>query len=102
MAKIASGLPIAHPSGYTGWAGRAAALPSGAPAFTQFTMMFLSVSLSRRSFRNSPCAGSACQGGIVPRVMFVAIERVHGRVSEYVRSDMGAMAPGRWQTVQFL
>src|SRR5215831_16450572 len=99
---MASGLPIAHPSGYTGCAGRSAALPSGAPALTQLTIVSLSAWLSRRSLRNSPCAGSACHGGIVPRVTLVAMERVHGRVSAYVISDMGARAPGRWQTVQFL
>jgi hypothetical protein len=28
------------------------------------------------------------------------IELAHGRTSSYVRSDIGAMAPGRWQSWQ--
>src|SRR4029077_6327670 len=65
-------------------------------------MVFFSVSVSRRSFRNSPCVGSACHGGIAPLATCVPIDFAHGRASLNVSSDIGAISPGRWQLVQFL
>src|SRR3954468_20484835 len=102
MLNTASGLPIVHSVGYDGGATRSARSPSGAPAFAHLTMVSFSAALRRRSFRNSPCAGSACHGGIAPFPTWVAIDLAHGRASLYVRSDIGAISPGRWQFVQFL
>src|SRR3954467_14007499 len=99
---MASGVPIVQPLSYVGATGRSAALPSGAPPVAHATSVALSASLSRRSFRNSPCFGSACHGGIDPLPTCVAIDFAHGRASLYVRSDIGAISPGRWQFVQFL
>jgi hypothetical protein len=36
-------------------------------------------------------------GGISRLATFTLIERAQGRASSYVNSDMGAIAPGRWQ-----
>src|SRR5262249_46224785 len=38
-----------------------------------------------------------CQGGICRRTTFSLIDRAHGRASLYVRRDIGAIEPGRWQ-----
>ena len=38
--------------------------PAGAPASTHWEISFFSSSVSRRSLRNLPCLGSACQGGM--------------------------------------
>src|SRR5216683_2491718 len=76
MAKTASGSPIAHPSAYVGGAGRSAGSPSGAPALTQ-----------RRIVSFWTC---------------VPIDFTQGRASLKVRSDIGAISPGRWHVVQFL
>src|SRR5216684_6288667 len=102
MAKTASGSPIAHPSAYVGGAGRSAGSPSGAPALTQRRIVSFSAGLSRRSLRNSPYDGSACHGGIVPFWTCVPIDFTQGRASLKVRSDIGAISPGRWHVVQFL
>src|SRR3954453_1086938 len=102
MLNTASGLPIVHSVGYDGGATRSARSPSGAPAFAHFRMVSFSAALRRRSFRNSPCAGSACHGGIAPFETCVAIDFTHGRVSWNVSRDIGAISPGRWQFVQFL
>src|SRR6185503_738826 len=48
--------------------------PSGAPPVAHLTIVSRSASLRRRSFRNSPCAGSACHGGIVPFATRVATD----------------------------
>jgi hypothetical protein len=37
------------------------------------------------------------QGGISRPTTFSRFARAHGRVSSYVSSDIGAIAPGRWQ-----
>src|ERR671913_1248171 len=48
-----------------------------------------------------PMFFSMYQGGITPALSRSAvrcfIERDHGRLSSYVRSDIGATWPGRWQ-----
>src|SRR6185436_1290866 len=77
-------------------------LPSGAPAFAHATIVSFSAWLKRRSLRNWPWEGSACHGGIVPLLTWVAIDFAHGRASLNVSSDIGAISPGRWQLVQFL
>ena len=40
------------------------------------------------------------QGGISRASTFRLIDRDHGRTSSYVTSDIGAIAPGRWQLWQ--
>ena len=91
-----------QPAVYVGGEGRSAGLPSGPPALTHRRIVSFSAADRRRSFANSPYAGSACQGGIVPFDTLVPMDRTHGRVSLNVRSDIGAISPGRWQPVQFL
>jgi hypothetical protein len=39
---------------------------------------------------------------MLPFATRVAIDFAQGRASLYVRSDIGASSPGRWQFVQFL
>src|SRR5262247_2397696 len=102
MLNTASGAPSSHSVSYFGAGGMSAGLPSGPPALPQATSVALSFSDSRRSLTNSPCDGSACHGGIAPFPTCVAIDFAHGRASLYVRSDIGAISPGRWQLVQFL
>src|SRR3954466_2681497 len=102
MLNTASGFPIVHSVGYDGRGTRSALLPSGAPAVSPFPIVSFSAAVRRRSFRNSPCVGSACHGGIVPFETCVAIDFTHGRVSWNVKRDIGAISPGRWQFVQFL
>src|SRR6185503_15466684 len=102
MAKTTSGCPICQPSANEGGAGRSARLPSGAPPLAHLTIVSRSASLRRRSFRNSPCAGSACHGGMVPFMTRVAIDFAHGRASLYVISAIGPISPARWQFAQFL
>src|SRR6266496_4746235 len=102
VVKIASGWPICQPSVNVGGFGRSAGLPSGAPELAHFRIASRSAGFRLRSFRNWPCEGSACQGGIVPFETRVAIDFAHGRASLYVISGIGPISPGRWQFVQFL
>src|SRR5688572_10187086 len=44
---------------------------------------------------------SRCHGGIVRDATCVRIDLAHGRASWYVRSDIGAIDPGRWQAWHF-
>jgi hypothetical protein len=65
-------------------------------------MSSLSDAFSRRSFSNVPGGASACHGGITPVAVAFLIARAHGRTSEYVTSDIGAISPARWHCTQFL
>src|ERR1700730_10011705 len=93
---------MCQPSTNTGAGGRSLGSPSLAPVRTQESMVAISASDRRGSLMKSPTLGSACQGGILRFTTASRIGRVQGRVSLYVKSDMGAMSFGRWQTTQFL
>ncbi|MND00672.1 hypothetical protein D3C83_193700 [compost metagenome] len=58
-------------------------------------MVLISLSDNRGSFLNTPCAGSAPQGGMVRAATRVRIARAHGRASSYFTSDIGANIVGR-------
>src|SRR5579872_3527165 len=79
-----------------------AGLPSGAPCSTQAAMVAISASLSDGSSLNlvMPTLRSMCQGGICRRATFSLMDRAQGRASLYVKSDIGAMEPSRWQLSQ--
>ena len=81
-----------------GTAGRSLSLPFGAPASTQARMVSISLSVSRGSFLNVPCAGSAPQGGMVRVATRLRIDFAHGRASSYLISDIGANIVGRWHS----
>ena len=74
-------------------------LPCGAPASTHLAIVSISSSRSDGSFLKlwMPTCGSRNHGGISCAAVFVLIDRAHGRTSSYVRSDIGAIWPGRWQ-----
>src|SRR5438552_3111321 len=96
-----SGLPMCHLSTSLNCrgAGMSAAFPAGAPASTHFAIVAISASLSDGSSLNFviPTCRSMYHGGISRAAVFCLIDRAHGRTSWYVRSDIGAIAPGRWQ-----
>src|ERR1043166_9507581 len=71
-------------------------LPAGAPASAHAASVSICLSVSLRSFANSPNSASANQGGICFAVVLVLIERAHGRASSYEISDIGATSPARW------
>src|SRR5437879_7295571 len=100
-SKITSGFEIPQPSTKFGDAGMSLGSPCGAPAFTQATIVLISLSVSERSFAKCPKVGSANQGGIIfcrtTRFMLAA----QGRACSYVSSGNGAASPGRWQVWQF-
>jgi CheY-like chemotaxis protein len=52
------------PSANLATGGVLAASPSGAPSATHCAMALRSSSVNRESLENSPCLGSACQGGM--------------------------------------
>jgi len=58
--------------------GASLARPSGAPASTHFTIVSICLSVSRASFVNDPCAGSANQGGIFrsPTASLILVARL--------------------------
>src|SRR5262245_22913900 len=91
-----SGFPIVQPSVKVGAAGRSARLPSGAPASAHATTASMSACFRLTSFAYLPTVGSAPHGGICRDATFCLIARAHGRASSYVRSDIGAIADGRW------
>src|SRR5437879_7503122 len=93
IVMTASGWPIIQPSAYFGCGGRSFGSPSGAPSLTHWRIVSLSLADSRRSLRYSPCAGSACHGGIVPLLTRVAMDLAHGRASAYLSSDIGPISP---------
>src|SRR5262245_56369230 len=98
MEKTASGLPIVQPSAISGSFGMSLSSPFGAPPSTHARIVATSLSLSRGSFLNTPCAGSAPQGGMVREATRVRIAFAHGRASSYFSSDIGANIVGRWHS----
>ena len=94
---ITSGL-ICHPSaGHSIGAGASFGSPAGAPLSAHFTIVSMSACFRDRSLANLPYSGSANQGGICRDETLTFMLLAHGRASSYVRSDIGAMLPGRWQ-----
>src|SRR4051812_14719277 len=91
-----SGLPICQPSVNGGSTGSRDGSPSGAPAFTHFTIVWISPGVKLCSLRNVPSWRSACHGGITREATFSRIEPAQGRTSLNVMSDIGAGSPGRW------
>ena len=77
--------------------GASAGLPRGAPASTQRPMVAISSSDSDGSSLNArtPTLRSMYQGGISRCAVLSRMARAQGRTSWYVRSDIGATAPGR-------
>jgi hypothetical protein len=67
----------------------------------QETKVVMSAWLSRRSLAKWPYCGSANHGGIFWLTTATLIAFAQGRASLYVRSDIGATSPGRWQPWQF-
>src|SRR5678816_1969363 len=90
-----------QPSWKTRGAGPSLGLPSAVPPSAHATRVLISVSLNIRSLAKWPYAGSANQGGIFRAITAALMDFAHGRVSLYVRNDMGAISPGRWQVWQF-
>src|SRR5688572_21005577 len=82
--------------------GRSFMLPFLAPPATQASSVCFSSSVSLRSFSNVPAGASACHGGMCPSLTSSLMALAYGRASSYVKSDIGAISPGRWQVVQFL
>src|SRR5258707_7845758 len=99
---MTSGLPIVQPSGYSGAGGKSFALPLRAPPLAQARSVFFSSSVSLRSLTNVPAGASACHGGMCPSPTPSRIPFAYGRASSYVKRDIGAISPGRWQGGQFL
>jgi hypothetical protein len=101
IVTITSGLPMYHWLMSANWrgAGMSAMLPFGAPLSTHLVIVAISSSVSDGSSLNlvMPTFRSMCHGGISRLATFWRIERAHGRASSNVRSDIGAIAPGRWQ-----
>src|SRR4051812_15631464 len=93
---------MAHPSVKVGTLGRSARLPSGAPPSTQAAIVATSASLRLGSLANLPTCGSAPHGGISRATTFCFTARAHGRASSKVINAIGAIAPGRWHSTQFL
>src|SRR3974377_1399512 len=62
-------------------------------------MVAISASVKEGSSLNlvTPTLRSMCQGGITRAATLALMARAQGLASRYVRSDMGAMEPGRWQ-----
>src|SRR4051812_29579121 len=90
-----------QPSANVGAAGRSDGLPSGAPPAAHRAITFFCSAESRRSFANVPGAASAYHGGMLRSATRRLIACAHGRASAYVRSDIGAISPARWQLTQF-
>src|SRR4051812_8223251 len=101
ISTTTSGLMF-QPSSKCFGAGASFGLPAGAPASAQAASVAMSRDDSFRSFENSPNSASANHGGICFAVVFVLIERAHGRASSYEISDIGATSPGRWHVWQLL
>src|ERR1017187_5039727 len=72
------------------------ASPSGAPLSTHATRVWICASLSLRSLAKWPILGSANHGGIFWLTTAALMALAHGRASVQVRSDIGAISPGRW------
>src|SRR5215470_16289034 len=79
-----------------------AALPMGAPPSAHADSVATSASVSDGSPLNfvMPTWRSMYHGGISRLATFCLIARAQGRASSYVSSDIGAIAPGRWQVWQ--
>src|SRR5215467_1677890 len=99
ISTITSGLMF-QPSSKCFGAGASLGLPAGAPASAHAASVSISRDESFRSFEKRPYSGSANHGGICFAVVFVLIDRAHGRASSYEISDIGATSPGRWQVWQ--
>src|SRR5581483_6260804 len=95
-----SGL-ICQPSGHTTGGGASFASPSGEPPSAHFAMVSISLGFSEWSFKKCPTCGSANHGGIFRRATAAFIALAQGRTSLYVKKDIGATSPGRWQVWQF-
>src|SRR5437867_1676776 len=89
---------IRQPSAHCAAGGLAAASPSRAPLSAQAESVSASFSVNFGAFRNSPTCGSANHGGIFLLRTAALIAFAQGRVLSYVRKDIGATSPGRWQT----
>src|ERR1700689_3081885 len=86
-----------HPSGHCTGAGAFFGSPSAAPLSAQFTIVSISLCEREGSFAKCPYRGSAPHGGIFFASTAAFIAFAQGRVLWYVRKDMGAISPGRWQ-----
>jgi hypothetical protein len=77
--------------------------PCGEPASTHLTMVSSCSSVSDRSFLNfwMPTVRSICHGGIWRSATRALIDFAHGRASEKVISDIGAIESGRWHASHF-
>src|SRR5262252_4334266 len=90
-----------HPfAGHWRGGGASFSSPDGAPLSAHFEMISSSFDLSEGSLEKWPTPGSADQGGIFRLRTAAFIAFAQGRVLGYVRKDIGAMLPGRWQVWQ--
>ena len=74
--------------------------PRDAPASTHRVMVVISSADRLGSLEKVPIAGSALHGGIVRLATWRWIARAQGRALSNVKSDIGAICPGRWHGVQ--
>src|SRR6478735_966121 len=90
-------------SGQVFSAGMSFGSPCGAPVSIHFSTLAYCSSLSERSFLNfcTPTVLSICHGGMLRASTRDLIERTHGRTSEKVFRDIGAIESGRWQASHF-
>src|SRR6516165_835543 len=88
---------IIQPFGHLTGSGASRWSPSGAPKSAHLAKVSISVLPSDRSFVKCPWSGSANHGGIFRINTASLIAFAQGRVSLYVRNDIGAICPGRWQ-----
>src|ERR1019366_10175695 len=95
-----SGLRFQPSLNFTG-AGASFGLPSGAPLSAHAERVAISFALRRRSLRKWPTLESANHGGIFCVTTAALMAFAQGRESVYVRRDIGAISPGRWQVWQF-
>src|SRR5262249_37907878 len=90
-----SGLICQPSAGHAIGGGASAGSPCGAPASAHVAVVSISRVESDPSLANCPGVGSANQGGVWRLSTFALIDRAQGRASSYVRSDIGAIWPGR-------
>src|SRR5215475_15615505 len=81
IESTTSGLPICQPSVYFGLGGKSFGSPSFAPSSTQAATVSISFCERRGLLENSPCAGSANQGGIARVTTFSRMALAQGRTS---------------------
>src|SRR5262245_4230780 len=102
MLRTRSGAPISQPSVNFGAVGKSLSSPFGAPASTQLTIVLISSCERLGLFANSPCLGSANQGGIERSTTRSFSDLAHGLTSLKFIRDIGATPPGRWHSAQLL